>query len=130
MEEKLNEQEFDPAVDNIDNSATDEEDDFSAVDASGSEAISTEENVHEDKEITAQADDAPPALNQSAEFLRKFAESFSEAFVLDVPNSEIVENAIKKANENAEKKLMEQIGKENARKKDLVARLAELQKQQ
>ena len=70
------------------------------------------------------------SLNQSAEFLRKFADSFSESFVIDLPNNAIVTQAIKDAKADAKKKLEHQVAKEDRRKKELVAKLAELQKMQ
>ena len=71
-----------------------------------------------------------PSLNGSKEFLRQFADSFPEEFVIDLPVNAVVTNAIAKAKAESQIKLEAQVRKENNRKKELLARYIELQKQQ
>ena len=71
-----------------------------------------------------------PSLNGSKEFLRQFADSFPEEFVIDLPANPVVNAAIDKAKSESQMKLEAQVRKENTRKRELLAKYIELQKQQ
>ena len=100
--------------------------------------------VGEQAAVASEGDELAPAanseevsLNQSAEFLRKFATAFSDSFVLALPskklpdgkenpNRAIVDAAIKDAYNNSAKKLEAQNAKENKRRAELTAKWKQL----